>query len=863
MTENSGDLRTRARLLEEIQTREAAIAAARANSALNQDLLNRYLEVQERRTRNAAQQLKEINQLRLNGAATSEREASSLSGIYKNLNKLEVERIAQTQKSNTLTQEQVGKVDKLASINRDIAKLSLEDVQQRTALLNEYRDIEDSIGNISAQDKAILDNLKLQNSLAQTYANMTESQKEQLEAQLKVYDDIKKTIGGILDTASILTSGPAGIIGMSLIGAGKFVDKLGEVRSQLGGLTEFGTTALAFFDDNAVANAKELASQFGGMNNVSGELQTSISLISANMGITGVEAASLAGSFARLNGGSEETALNLTKATQEFAAQNGIIPSDLMADLANSAEEFALFGKDGGKNMIAAGAAAKKMGVDLKTMSGIADNLLDFETSITKELELGALLGKDINLDKARQLAYAGDLAGATQETLSALGGIDGFNQMDYYSKKATAELLGTSVAELQKMVSAEEEAARLAGTIGGQFSLAGEAIDAGLNKYLGTSLQALGGMVMAGAQLGGSFAQMGFDVKGMASRIPIIGRLFGGGTAPGGPPAPPVPGGPPAPGGPPVPPVPEGGGGLKSLAEGLKEMGSAKVLFGALNLIPTAAGLALMVIGIPSMMALGAFGANAGIGLEFIGVGLQALGTGTAFVGALTLSAAAVGFALMTAGAIGLAAIAVGGVAAGAGLIGLTSGLVALGGAAATGIPFLGVALIAAFGASLIPLTFALSLLAPLVTSIGNVIVGVITAVANGIATVIGSIAQFMTQVLPLFNLENAAGLLAMAAGFGALSLSLMGFAMASVMAIPGMIAVGAFLALGGGELLGGGGEGEGAGGSDMDELINEIKGLRADLSSGKIAVNMDGASVTARVSSYVDRSNKNSYAK
>ena len=66
----------------------------------------------------------------------------------------------------------------------------------------------------------------------------------------------------------------------------------------------------------------------------------------------------------------------------------------------------------------------------------------------------------------------------------------------------------------------------------------------------------------------------------------------------------------------------------------------------------------------------------------------------------------------------------------------------------------------------------------------------------------------------------------------------------------------------MGGGELLGGGGEGEG-GGSDMDELINEIKGLRADLAAGKIAVNMDGASVTARVSSHVERSSKNSYAK
>jgi len=202
--------------------------------------------------------------------------------------------------------------------------------------------------------------------------NMTDGQKEQLKAQLDVYDGINKALYGILDTAATLTSGPAGFFGTVLIGAGMLANKMGEVRSQLGGLSEAGTTALAFLDDNAVANAKELAAQFGGMNNVSGELQASISLISANMGISGVEAASLAGSFARLNDGSEETALNLTKATQEFAMQNGIIPSDLMADLANSAEEFALFGKDGGKNIIAAGAAAKKMGVDLKTMSGIA-----------------------------------------------------------------------------------------------------------------------------------------------------------------------------------------------------------------------------------------------------------------------------------------------------------------------------------------------------------------------------------------------------------------------------------------------------------------------------------------------------------
>jgi hypothetical protein len=47
------------------------------------------------------------------------------------------------------------------------------------------------------------------------------------------------------------------------------------------------------------------------------------------------------------------------------------------------------------------------------------------------------------------------------------------------------------------------------------------------------------------------------------------------------------------------------------------------------------------------------------------------------------------------------------------------------------------------------------------------------------------------------------------------------------------------------------------------MDELIAEIKGLRADLASGKIGVNMDGQKVTSKITSVVDKSSTNSYAK
>ena len=787
----------------------------------------------------------------------SEQSLKSLSGLQKGLATSERQRLEMQSQLSDLNPKSIAAFNKISELNFDLAKLSAEDVISRESISKELDDMIGRMTNLSAAEEIILGKLVEQKQQAEGISSLTESQQEQLEAQLETYEGIKKTIGGILDTAAILTSGPAGILGMSLIGAGKFLGKMGEVRGQLGGIAEFGTTALAFFDDNAVANAKELASQFGGINNVSGQLQASTSLISVNMGISGVEAAGLIGSFARLNGNSQETALNLTKASQEFASQNGLIPGALMEDLAQNTEAFALFGKEGGKNMIQAAGAAAKMGVSLKTMTGLADNLLDFENSINAEMELGAMLGKDINLDRARGLAFAGDLAGATQETLNALGGVDAFNKMDYFSKKKTAELMGTSVEELQKMVTNQEQAATLGGKINASFSLVGETLNAGLNKYLGTSLEALGGMVMAGAQLGGSFSQMGFDVKGMASKIPIIGKLFGGG-APGA-----APGPVPTPGETPTASVPEGGGDLKSLAEGLKEMGSAKVLFGALNLIPTAAGLALMVVGIPSLMAISAFGTGAGLGLEFIGVGLQAMGNPQALAGAGVLALAGLAFGIMTVGVVGLAAIALGGEAAGLGLIGLTAGLVSLGTAAMTGVPFAGLALLAGFGIALIPLTYALSLLAPLVEAIGGVIIGVVTAIASGIATVIGSISQFMTQVLPLFNMENAAGLLAMAGGFAALSLSLAAFAFSSLMAIPGMVAVGMFLAVGGGDLLGGGEGGAGGGKDGMDELIAEIKGLRADLASGKIGVNMDGQKVTSKITSVVDKGSKNSYAK
>ena len=718
---------------------------------------------------------------------------------------------------------------------------------------------------------------------------------------------------------------PQVAIGLMVMGIGTFVNKLGEVRSQLGGLTEFATTGLAFFDDNAVENAKALASEFGGMNNVSGELQASTSLISKNMGISGTEASGLLGSFSRLNGNSQEAALNLTKSTQEFAKQNGIIPSALMADLAGSAEEFALFGKDGGENLIKAGAAAAKMGVSLKTMTGLADNLLDFESSITKQLELGALMGRDINLDRARALAYEGKIEEATQETLNAVGGIDAFNKMDYFQKKATADLLGTTVAELGKMAANQENATTLTGKMNSQFSMMSELIETGMNTGLGSFIQLLSGGIMTGIQFGGALGQMGVKfsklgeyaknvgstmggwvktsaefIKNMASNV--LQKFMGGGVATTATQSiadvagssivdkaketiqdkasgkaeefvdnkidsvtsPEV-----------VEEATESmnkdksmGDKIKDLYSVLKAMGNAKVLFGALNLIPTGIGFALMSIGLPTLFVLSKIDiSTVGTGLKSLAKGLSAFGDAKVLAGAGVLVVAGVAFALMTVGALGLAAVALLGAPAGAGLIALGAGLASFGATAGT-VGLLGVGVILALSAAFVAFGYGLGLMAPAIQAIGEVISGVITSIANGIAVIVGSISQMMTSILPLLSMDAAAALFAMAGGFIALSASMASFAVAGLLAIPAMLAVGAFLEIGGGsviETLNGGGEG-GKGAEDknakMDELINEIKALRTDLNSGKIAVHMDGKKVTSGVSKVVSTVSSNSYA-
>ena len=755
---------------EKIELQKKSIALTKEEQKQLESLISKQKELRK--------EISELRQEKLDALKGEESSIKSMGSMYGNLNDLQKEGLSIAAKNTgsfgdatKLSKEQLGTITKIQEINRSISQLGADDIEGRKALTNEYNTQMKSLDGRFKAQKDIKTNLKEQNSLAQNYANMSSEQKDLIQSQHDVLEGVKKTIQGTLMTVKTLYGNITGAVGGLISGLGVVVGKIGEANTELGtsmfqtdGVArKAGVLSLVFGD--AVSNAKDLSAALGDTNKATFALQANVGLMSANMGISGGEAVKLINSFSMLNGNSTDMSLDMSKTTQEFAKQNGIIPAQLMGDLANSTEEFALFGKDGGENILRAAGYAAKLGVNMSTLSGIADGLLDFESSITKELELGAMLGKNINLNKARELAYSDDIEGAVKETLKQLGGIDAFNKMDYYQKKQTADLLGISVAELQKMNTKMENAGQLGSVINEKFSAAGEAINMGLNKYLGTGLKGLGGMVTASGQLGMGFKSLGLDMGGMVKSSAAwlknivkagaqkVAGFFGGKAAsavtskatssiadkvkvPD------------------TKAATKGGGAgksLKSLASGLKAMGNAKVLFGALNLIPTALGMVAMIAAIPGMLALSLMGVATGVGLRGLGKGLAAFGKT------------------------------------------VTKALPQIG---------IGLLVLAGFGAAMIPLAYALGLAAPAISAFGDIIKGAF----EGIASIVTAVAGGLIGMLGVVTLEKAIAMGVLAYSFLGLATSLFSLGIASLFALPSLMGLGfAMMLLGTGMSLAG----------------------------------------------------------
>ena len=171
--------------------------------------------------------------------------------------------------------------------------------------------------------------------------------------------------------------------------------------------------------------------------------------------------------IAAIGGISLATGKSMNDITGEFMAQaklsamqNGVLLNEktLLKDIGKVSAATTLSFSKNPKLIGEAVATAKSLGMELGKVEGIADSLLDFESSIENELQAELLLGKNINLEKARQAALNNDLATVAKEISEQIGNSAKFSEMNRIQQEALAKSVGMNREDLAQTLFVQEQ---------------------------------------------------------------------------------------------------------------------------------------------------------------------------------------------------------------------------------------------------------------------------------------------------------------------------------------------------------------------------------------------------------------------
>ena len=161
------------------------------------------------------------------------------------------------------------------------------------------------------------------------------------------------------------------------------------------------------------------------------------------------------------------TGKDMESITGEFMAQAQISSTalgvklnekDLLKDIGKiSAATTLSLGKNP-KLIGEAVATAKSLGMEMSKIEGIADSLLNFESSISNEMEAELLTGKELNLEKARTAALNNDMATVAEEISRQAGGAAEFGKMNRIQQEALAKSVGMTRDSLAETLFIQEQ---------------------------------------------------------------------------------------------------------------------------------------------------------------------------------------------------------------------------------------------------------------------------------------------------------------------------------------------------------------------------------------------------------------------
>ena len=192
------------------------------------------------------------------------------------------------------------------------------------------------------------------------------------------------------------------------------------------------------------------------------QLETQIKL-TKQVGLQADEAAQIQRFGVLNNKTSEETYKSFVRGLT--AARNQLrVGINFKATLAEAAKVSGQLAAQLGNNpeiIAKAVVTAKAFGMTLEQVAHSGFALLNFEESISNELKAELLTGKQLNLERARAAALAGDQITLAEELAKNIGTSTEFTKMNVLQQKALAESVGMTADQLAETLRKREEAIR------------------------------------------------------------------------------------------------------------------------------------------------------------------------------------------------------------------------------------------------------------------------------------------------------------------------------------------------------------------------------------------------------------------
>jgi hypothetical protein len=217
-------------------------------------------------------------------------------------------------------------------------------------------------------------------------------------------------------------------------------------------LADFGVT----FESAATATSA-IGKEFNALVASNKSIVKDVTMLSAQLGIAESESAKFLKTISSISGNTVSSQKGMTGFAKEMANAAGVSLPDVMKEIAESADDVRIYTGKSVVNLIKGTVEAKQMGTSFVKMVDTAKKLLDFNASINDEMEASVLLGRDINFQRARELAFRKDVINANREILRIAQTMD-FDAMDPFQAESFAKASGKTVAELQDMIQAEKE---------------------------------------------------------------------------------------------------------------------------------------------------------------------------------------------------------------------------------------------------------------------------------------------------------------------------------------------------------------------------------------------------------------------